>query len=230
MMRAISKLLVPIVITLVMAGCSNPKNYEIAKLTDDQKKEVGEALTAEEGQKLVGWTMRHALAGGEIPPGTTVGQALADQDKWAAEQKAKEAEAAALAARLEKERAQKQAEFAKLVSVAVLGKRNIDGEYGQKAVVFDVGYENKGAKDIEGIKGVLRVNDIFGDSITSIKWSYDDGVAAGSSEVERGSGVDINQFMDRDMKLWNTDFSKMKTQFEVSTIVFKDGTTLKAPE
>lgn len=229
-MRVISKMLVLVVIALIMIGCSNPKSYEIAKLTDDQKKELGKALTAEEGQKLAGWMMRHAMAGGEIPPGTTVDQALVDQDKWIAEQKAKEAEEAALAARLEKERAEKQAEFAKLVSVVVISKRNVDGEFGRKAVVFEIGYENKGAKDIEGIKGVLHVNDIFGDSITNINWSYDDGITAGSSEVERGSGVDINQFIDRDMKLWNTDFGKMKTNFEVSTIVFKDGTAIKAPE
>lgn len=166
----------------------------------------------------------------EIPSGTTVGQALAEQDKWQAEQKAKEAEQAALAERLEKERKEKQAEFAKLVSVAVLDKRNVDGEYGQDAAVFDVGYENKGTKDIEGIKGVLHVADIFGDSIININWSYDDGIPAGESRVERGSGVDINRFIDRDMRLWNTDFNKMKTQFEVSTIVFKDGTALEAPE
>jgi hypothetical protein len=106
----------------------------------------------------------------------------------------------------------------------------VDGDYGQQAAVFDVAYENKGTKDIEGIKGVLHVTDIFGDPITNVSWSYDDGIPAGSSRVERGSGVDINRFIDRDMKLWNTDFSTMKAQFEVSPIGVSDGTTLKAPE
>lgn len=229
-MRIVPKLLAPVVLAVVLVGCSNPKNYEIAELTDEQKKELGKSLTADEGQKLTAWMMRRAIMDSEIPSGTTVGQALAEQDKWQAEQKAKEAEQAALAERLEKERKEKQAEFAKLVSVAVLDKRNVDGEYGQDAAVFDVGYENKGTKDIEGIKGVLHVADIFGDSIININWSYDDGIPAGESRVERGSGVDINRFIDRDMRLWNTDFNKMKTQFEVSTIVFKDGTALEAPE
>ena len=229
-MGTFQKLLTPVVLVLLLAGCSNPKGYELAKLTDEQKKELGQKLTAEEGQKLAGYMMRQAMAKGDLPAGVTVEQALADQDKWIAEQKTREAEEAALAAKLEKERKLKQAEFAKLVSVAVLSKRNVEGDYGRNAVLFDIGYANKGAKDIAGVKGVLHVSDIFGDEIMNITWSYDEGIPAGGSKVETGSGVDINEFMDTHKKLWNTDFSKMKTRFEVSTIVFADGTTMQAPE
>lgn len=43
-------------------------------------------------------------------------------------------------------------------------------------------------------------------------------------------GVDINQFMDRDKKLWNTDLDKLKAVFETSMIIFKDGTQVAAPQ
>ncbi len=219
-----------VILALLVAGCSNPKGYKVGSLSEEQKKELGEKLTAEEGQMLTAWMMRQAFSEQKIPPETTIEDALADQAQWLAEQKVKEAEAKSLADRVEKERQQKRAEFAKLVSVVVLSKRNIDADYGQKGVVFDVAFENKGDKDIEGVKGVLHIQDIFGDEIMNINWSFDQGIKAGASSVERGSGMDINQFMDRHMKLWNTDFSKMKTSFEVSTIVFADGTSLKAPE
>ncbi len=40
----------------------------------------------------------------------------------------------------------------------------------------------------------------------------------------------MNQFMDRDKKFWNTDFDKLKSSFEVSTIIFDDGTEIKVPD
>jgi hypothetical protein len=42
-------------------------------------------------------------------------------------------------------------------------------------------------------------------------------------------GLEINQFMDQHMKLWTTDFDKIKSTFEVQTIIFKDGTRVDAP-
>lgn len=216
--------------SIFLAGCSDPKEYEIARLTEDQKKELGESLTADEGQKLTGWMMRNAFSGQEPPPGITVAQALAEQDEWVAEQKTEEAAQAELAKRVEAERKAKQEEFAKLLSVALVSKANSVGEYGQRWIGLEVAYENKSDKDIEGVKGILRLNDIFGDKIMDINWSYDGGIPAKTSIVERGSGIDANQFMDRHMKLWNTDFSKLKASYEVSTIIFKDGTKIDAPQ
>ena len=67
------------------------------------------------------------------------------------------------------------------------------------------------------------------DLIESISFSYDKGVAAGKTSIYKG-GVDINQFMDRDKKLWNTDFDKLKAVFESSVIILKDGTQVAAPQ
>lgn len=215
---------------IFLSGCSDPREYEIAKLTEEQKKELGENLTADEGQKLTGWMMRTALSGQELPPGITVAQALAQQDEWAAEQKAQEVAQVELAKRVEAERKAKQEEFARLLSVALVSKENSLGEYGQRWIDLAVAYENKSDKDIEGVKGVLRLNDIFGDKIMDVNWSYDGGIPAKGSIVERDSGIEINQFIDRHMKLWSTDFEKLKATYEVSTIIFEDGTKIDAPE
>lgn len=215
---------------IILAGCSDPKSYEVSKLTDEQRKELGQKLTADEGQKLTAWMLRNAIAGKEPPVGTTVAMALKQQDEWIAKQKEEEAKAEEFRQRVEAERKAKQEEFAKLLSVALVSKKNSMGEYGQRWVGLDMAYENKSDKDIQGVKGVLKLMDIFGDTIMNVRWSYDAGVPAKKSTVERKSGVDINQFNDAAMKLWNTDFDKIKSTFEVSTIIFKDGTRMDAPE
>ena len=104
------------------------------------------------------------------------------------------------------------------------------GEYGRRWIGLEIAYENKGDKDIQGVKGILKITDIFGDKIMNVRWSYDRGVPAKQTTAERTSGIDVNQFKDSDMKLWNTDFDKLKSTFETTTIIFKDGTKIDAPE
>lgn len=217
-------------ILLLLAGCSDPKSYEVKKLTEGQKKEIGKTLTADEGQKLTAWTMRTVMSGKEIPDGVTIAQALKDQDTWVIKREDEEAKAEELKKRVEAERKVKQEEFAKLLSVAVVSKRNLTEEYGQRMVLLDVAFENKGTKDIAGVKSVLRITDMFDDKIINFNWSFDNGVAAGQTFVERGSGLKVNQFMDNHMKLWNSDMEKLKFSYEVEKIIFKDGTTVETPK
>ena len=131
---------------------------------------------------------------------------------------------------MEAERKAKQEAFAKLLSVALVGKRNSTGEYDQRMVMLDLAFDNKSDKDIAGVKGILHLNDMFGDKIMNIKWPFDAGVDAKQTAVDRAGGMKINQFIDDQMKRWNTEPDKIKASYEVQTIVFKDGTRLDAPE
>ena len=72
--------------------------------------------------------MRNFMAGKEPPLGTTVAQAIRDQDEWIAKQKEEEAKAVELRKKVEAERKAKQEEFAKLLSVALVNKKNSMGE------------------------------------------------------------------------------------------------------
>jgi hypothetical protein len=217
-------------IAVIISGCSDPHSYPVTKLTDMQKKEIGQRLTADEGQKLTGWMIRQALSQQNVSADTTVAQAIKQQDEWIAKSAADEAQAAELKKRVQAERLEKQAAFAKIVSVAMISKHNREQSYGRKFVAFDVAFENHSEKDILGIKGTLVVTDIFGEKIEAINWGFDHGVAAHSRYVETGSGTDVNQFIDRDMKLWNTDEDKLKSHFDVAKILFKDGTSEESPE
>jgi hypothetical protein len=214
----------------MLLGCSDPHKFEIAKLTEEQKQEMGKKLTADEGQKLTGYLMRTSFASKELPAGVTVGQAIKEQELWLEKEKVEAAKAEELKKKVEAERKAKQEAFAKMLSVALVAKRNNLGEYDQRMVLLDLAYENKSDRDIAGVKGVLHLNDMFGDKIMNIRWSFDEGVGAKQTAVERGNGVKINQFIDDHMKLWSADPAKIKANYEVQTIVFKDGTRLDAPE
>ncbi len=232
----------------LLAGCSDPKSYKVAKLTEAQKKEIGQKLTAAEGLKLTGWMMLRSMSGKDIPDDFTVGQALKEQDEWIIQddiRKAREAEAKKIsgakeeelkkqAAEMKKqaeiERQAKLDEIASLVSVALIAKKNKEHEYNSKFVFLELVFENKSDKDIQGIKGVLTITDIFGDKIKRLTWSYDKGIKAKQKAIETDHGVDINHYINEDQKLWSTDFDKLKSSYKVATIIFKDGSKIDAPD
>ena len=93
----------------------------------------------------------------------------------------------------------------------------------QDNIEFTFKFTNTTSKDITGIKGVITFSDFFGDPINTVKLSYDEGIKAGESKLYRAS-VDYNQFIDEDVKLRQTDLSKLKYRFDLSTIIYSDGT------
>ena len=236
--------LIVVFMLVVLAACGGPKDTPVPKDLDkiDTIKPSLDKLTDEERDLFAGYMIRHTIgakmgalfgvkdAPAGIPDGMTIGKAIDEQRKFKTDQQLAEAQAEQLKRKVEAERAAKQAEFAKLVTVSVLSKRNSEGEYGRKFVYFDTAYENHSTKDILGIKGVMKITDIFGDKVLNIGWSYDKDLAASATASEKGLGVDINQFKDDDMKLWNTDTTKLKFAFEISKIVFKDGSVAEVPE
>jgi len=205
---------------------------ELAKITEEQRTSLDKKLNGEETRLLMGYMMREgmgqAFGGKGAPDGITVRQAINAQREFLEKQKQEEAKAEELKKKVEAERKAKQEEFAKLLSAVLVRKKNVDGDYGQMFVTVEMAFENKTDKDMQGVKGVLKLADIFGDTISNVHFSYDQGVPAGKTSTYHGQ-IEINKFSDRDMKLWNTDSDKLKTAFEISTIIYKDGTKQEAP-
>jgi hypothetical protein len=159
--------------------------------------------------------------------GLTIGEVISRAKKQKSVEEAKNKESEELRKRVEAQTKLMQEEFQKILTVALVNKRNVMQEYGRRFVNLDLAYENKGSKDIQGVKGVLKITDIFGDKIMNIRWSYDKGIKAGKTATEKTVGIDVNQFKDDHMKLWNTDFDKLKSTFEVQTIIFVGGEKLQ---
>ena len=153
--NAIKSITYLLLIVFFVAGCTaDPKTYKVGKLTEDQKKEIGKKLTADEGQKLTGWMIRQAMSRKDIPEGFTVGQALKEQDDWIAKEAIEEAkevelkkQADELKKKAEEARKEKQEEFSKLISVALVSKKNSVGKFEQKWVGLEIAYENKSDKE-----------------------------------------------------------------------------------
>jgi len=222
-----------VVTVILLMGCRDVRDAELSKLTDDQKASLDKKLNGEETRLLMGYMMRQGMSqtfGGKgAPDGITIKQAIKDQRDFLEKEKQDEAKAEELKKKVEAERKAKQEEFARLLSAVLVSKKNVDSEYGQKYVAVEMAFENRSDKDMQGIKGTLKIADIFGDTINNVSFSYDRGVTAGKTSTYKGT-IDINRFMNKDMKLWNTDLDKLKTTFEISTIIYKDGTKVEAPQ
>jgi hypothetical protein len=108
------------------------------------------------------------------------------------------------------------------VDFAVVEKKFVEGDFSD-ANTFTFQFVNKTEKDIEGVKGVIHFNDIFGDQIKRVNISYDEGIKAGETKLYRAS-VDYNQFMEEDITLRQTELEKLKYEWEVQTIIYTDGT------
>lgn len=228
-----SKSLILVAIAFLLMGCRDIRDAELSKLTDDQRTSLDKKLNGEETRLLMGYMMRQgmsqAFGGKGAPDGITVKQAIKEQRDYLEKEKQEEAKAAELKKKIEAERKAMQEEFAQLLSAVVVSKKTSESEFGQKYVRLEMAFENKTDKDIQGVKGTLKIADIFGDLIKNTSFSYDSGIAAKKTAIYKGS-LNVNRFEDKDLKLYTTDFDKLKTSFEIETIIYKDGTKVEAPE
>ncbi len=97
----------------------------------------------------------------------------------------------------------------------------MSGNY-QDQITMDLKFTNATEKEIRGVEGVLTFYDIFDNKISATKVSYDKGIPANESKVWK-SGTDYNQFIDEDIKLRNTELKNLKYKWEISTIIYADG-------
>jgi len=233
--------LIPILAVVLFAvSCTSPHDVvlprDFEQLDKDEKlKTALTKLSDEEKALFAGYMLRAGLGqafGGEgILPGTTLGDALERQRAWMAAKAKEEAEAAALAERVRKEREVKAREMNQALTVAVtelrLRPENFDRGIYSDYFAITVAIDNKTEKNLAGAKGTIVVSDMFGETIKRIGLAYDDGVKAGRTAVWRGS-MDHNQFMAKDKKLAATKFENMRFTWEPETYLFEDGSVMSA--
>lgn len=225
---------------LFLAACSNP--HDTAVPSDMSKwetelKPVIEKLPEEEKNLLAAYLIRMKMSeafGGSAPKiGQTVGAAISEQKKWVEEQKAKEAEVKVLKERIKAERVALKKTVDETLTVAVvklwLQKANYKAGTYSDSQVITLALQNKGTKDIKGIKGAIKFIDIFDKTIGTIEFGYDDGIPAGETRTWVGSR-DYNQFLDEHKAIANLKEGKYTTRFDPEIIIFADGSKLKISE
>ena len=87
---------------------------------------------------------------------------------------------------------------------------------------FTFKFTNNSAKDIEGVEGIVTFKDLFGNVIKQVHITYDEGLKITESKLYSVS-VYYNQFSEEDIKLRQTDLSKLKYDWETSMIIYTDG-------
>ena len=118
------------------------------------------------------------------------------------------------------------------VSIKVTDKTNIpediyNGRYSNR-VEFDFSINNKCKKTIKGIEGVLIVKDLFGDEIIRINCDFTGKTISPNNSVSYTDlGIDINQFNDSHISIYNEKYADLNFEYVVETIVFSDGTSIQ---
>lgn len=115
------------------------------------------------------------------------------------------------------------------VQIDVINKYNLPVNYDANRysprVEFDFNISNKTNKSIKGIQGVLTIKDLFGEKIMELNCDFTGQTINVNSKVTfEGIGFDINRFMDHHVKVYNEDFNDLIFEYEVSKIVYSDGT------
>jgi hypothetical protein len=232
------RVLAGLALALVVAGCS-PKSATIPQdpAQWDQLTEKAKQLNEEDRRLLAAYLLRQGIAGAfaggnpSIPAGMTIGKAIAEQKKFEGEAAKAGAEEDLLKAKAAAARAKAEAELNNAVAVTITEKtfvpENIHAGRFSDEVRFVIAAHNKTQKDIAGVKGTFVFSDMFGSEIKRMGLSMDDGVKAGKIFTTSNYRMDVNQFIDSDTKLAQTDLAKMKVTFHPEMIVFTDGSKME---
>lgn len=245
--------LIALCFTVVLAACSKATDTVIPSdmaTWDKELAPVVQKLNEEEKALLLGYIARKKMAAifskgeGDIPFGTTVGDALKEQRKWKddfekaeaaakVEQARKAAEELALKTRLEAERAELVKQFNEAVTVTLLDKKELGsdyraGRYGDYQQ-FSIGVENRSNKELSGVAGTIEFIDVFDKEVGAVGFGISEKIKPGGTYKWVG-GRDYNQFIDRHQAVWNLEEGKYTTRFVPESLVFSDGTKLKLPE
>jgi hypothetical protein len=211
---------------LVCSSCSNIKNE---KVTDENKDKVlnqistSKDLTDEERQLLAAYVIRQNIGnifgGGKpgLPTGKTVGEMIAEERQWAAQEKAEEDRQKQLAAAV----AAKQAEMRSVIGVALYRFTPLESEYAMTGGV-EVGYayENRSTKDVRAFEGEVAFKDILGNNLAQIPLKVLNPLKAG----EKGSVTARHYFMAY-RNLEGKKLDDVKIEWNPQKILFADGTS-----
>jgi hypothetical protein len=175
--------------------------------------------------------------------GRTVGEVLRDAHVWKAkiaaeeaEQKKRDAEAAALKAKVDAERKAIADRISQAVTVAIVDKRVLPKDFDagryEAMVLITVAIENKSDQTIKQLKGKARFSDATGDEIGWLPVDVDAAIAPHKTlRTDMGHGWTLNSFRNGAIEnIAARDFKLMKTSFEPEAIAFESGEVLRAPE
>ena len=93
-------------------------------------------------------------------------------------------------------------------------------------VNFPLTFINHTNKDIEGFTAITYFYDIFDELLMELDLKYDYGTINANNSIDWVAAYDINQFKEEDMRFYSVPFENIKFNYEITSIIFSDGTKL----
>lgn len=128
----------------------------------------------------------------------------------------------------EKYKKMKSVQYVKIVVAdKTVTPKDADNWIFSNYVNFVFNITNNSNKAIKGIEGILTVNDLFGKKILDIGCDFTGHtIKLGETYTETDMRFECNEFIQEHMKLFNTDYSDLKFQYNITKIIYIDGTSV----
>lgn len=106
------------------------------------------------------------------------------------------------------------------IDFVVLNKNSIDGQYGMNSVSFDISITNNSEQMVKGIKWGFYIYDMFGDKLKWYTVNITDSILSWATYTET-LRYDINQFINKEWDVFDTDFTYLKYNFDIEKVLFE---------
>jgi ABC-type sugar transport system ATPase subunit len=201
------------------------------KMTQSNIQKIGNSkeLTENEKELLAAYLIRTNLKNGfsGIDSTMTIGEVIQKQKEWLIQDSIKTVEEQK-AAELAFQKRQEQIQMLKnMVSVNIVKKSFLEGDLGDinGHIAFILSIHNNSDSTIIGVKGSLKISDIFGDEICTLEVKYDKELMP-TERTFTPYFYDYNPLMDTDTKVRYTELGKMNIVWEPEMIIFDNGSKL----
>jgi len=116
-----------------------------------------------------------------------------------------------------------------IIEVRLKSKRYSEQDY-QDYILLNIDFTASGLdKPARAIKGVLNLNDLFGETKMRLRWTIDEPINPNQRVSVHGSGFEYNQFVDEHQWARMTSAQNMTASFTVTDILYEDGTRREIP-
>lgn len=112
------------------------------------------------------------------------------------------------------------------VTVQLTGKTESTDYLSRQFVNFVFTVKNNTEKSIKGVQGKAVFKDLFGDEILTMNCDFVGNTIEPGAEITISDlSMECNRFMSDHVKLYNTALDDLQFEYQLTSIVFTDGTT-----
>ncbi len=112
------------------------------------------------------------------------------------------------------------------VTVQLTGKTESTDYLSRQFVNFVFTVKNNTEKSIKGVQGKAVFKDLFGDEILTMNCDFVGNTIEPGAEITISDlSMECNRFMNDHVKLYNTALDDLQFEYQLTSIVFTDGTT-----